>query len=150
MKSVQIWSFFRSEYGKIWTRKNFVFGHFSPSDSKHHPVKINRLHYIFVLSKLLKIRLCWFAVFTISFILTLSRILKIESVTSNILSMMTSQILKFEDSSKTRKSRWLENETLFFLQIKKNHYIHINGDMAKNSFLVEVTFKRACLPRKYL
>ena len=35
------------------------------------------------------------------------------------MSMMTSQILKFLNFRKTQKSRYLENETLFFLQIKK-------------------------------
>ena len=33
--------------------------------------------------------------------------------------MMTSQILKSMDFTKTQKSRYLENETSFFLQIKK-------------------------------
>ena len=33
--------------------------------------------------------------------------------------MMASQILKFVDFRKTQKSRYLENETLFLLQIKK-------------------------------
>ena len=33
--------------------------------------------------------------------------------------MVTSQILKFVDFTKTQKSRYLENETLLFLQIKK-------------------------------
>ena len=33
--------------------------------------------------------------------------------------MMTSQILKSAGFTKTQKSRYLENETLFFLQIKK-------------------------------
>ena len=33
--------------------------------------------------------------------------------------MMTSQILKFVDFTKTQKSRYLENETLFLFQIKK-------------------------------
>ena len=33
--------------------------------------------------------------------------------------MMTSQFLKFVDFTKTQKSRQLENETFFFLQIKK-------------------------------
>ena len=33
--------------------------------------------------------------------------------------MMTSQILKSLDFTKTRKSRYIENETLFFLQVKK-------------------------------
>ena len=33
--------------------------------------------------------------------------------------MMTSQILKSAGFTRTQKSRYLENETLFFLQIKK-------------------------------
>ena len=33
--------------------------------------------------------------------------------------MITSQILNFADSSKTQKSKYLENEILFFLQMKK-------------------------------
>ena len=33
--------------------------------------------------------------------------------------MMTSQILKSAGFTKTQKSRYLENQTLFFLQIKK-------------------------------
>ena len=33
--------------------------------------------------------------------------------------MMTSQILKFVDFTKTQKYRYLENETLFSLQMKK-------------------------------
>ena len=33
--------------------------------------------------------------------------------------MMTSQILKSVDFTKTQKSRYLENETLFLFQIKK-------------------------------
>ena len=35
--------------------------------------------------------------------------------------MITFQILKFVDFTKTQKSRYLEKETLFFLQIKKIH-----------------------------
>ena len=35
------------------------------------------------------------------------------------MSMMTSQILKFVDFTKTPQSRYLENETFFALQIKK-------------------------------
>ena len=39
------------------------------------------------------------------------------------MSMMTPQILKSMDFIKTQKSRYLENEKLFFLQIKKfNNY----------------------------
>ena len=40
---------------------------------------------------------------------------------------MMSKILKFVDSSKTRKSEHLENETLVFLQIKKKHLLHTKG-----------------------
>ena len=36
------------------------------------------------------------------------------------MSMMTLQILKFLDFTKTQKSKDLENETLFFLQIKNS------------------------------
>ena len=32
---------------------------------------------------------------------------------------LTSEILKFADFTKAQKSRYLENEALFFLQIKK-------------------------------
>ena len=41
------------------------------------------------------------------------------------------------DFTKTQKSRYLENETLFFLQIIK----FINYFIVKNSFVAEVTFK---------
>ena len=36
--------------------------------------------------------------------------------------LMASQILKSVDFTKTQKSRYLENETMFFLQIKKLTY----------------------------
>ena len=52
--------------------------------------------------------------------------------------MMTSQILKSVDFTLTQKSRYLEDETLFFLQIKK---FIIYTSRAKNSFVAEVTFK---------
>ena len=35
--------------------------------------------------------------------------------------MMMSKILKSVEFTETQKSRYLENETLFFLQIKKIH-----------------------------
>ena len=41
--------------------------------------------------------------------------------------MMMSQILKSVDFTKTQKSRYLENETLFLLQIKKNSLIVRQG-----------------------
>ena len=40
--------------------------------------------------------------------------------------MMTSQIFKFVDFTKTQESRYFQNETLFFLQIKKIQ-LHIKG-----------------------
>ena len=50
---------------------------------------------------------------------------------------MTSQILK------TQKSRYPENETLFFLQIKKFINCAARATLwQKNSFVVEETFKR--------
>ena len=53
--------------------------------------------------------------------------------------MMTSQISKFVDFTKTQKPTYLENETLFFLQI---HSLHLKDKFVpKNSFLAEVTFK---------
>ena len=48
--------------------------------------------------------------------------------------MMKLQITKFTDSSKTRKSKYFENETLF-LQITKNHFLNIKGyNIAKTEF----------------
>ena len=56
--------------------------------------------------------------------------------------MMTSQILKFVDFKETQKSRYLENETLFILQIKKFiNYTSRATLWQKNTFAVEVTFK---------
>ena len=55
---------------------------------------------------------------------------------------MTSQILKSAVFTKTEKSRYLENEILFFLQIKKpNNYTSRTTLLQKNSFVAEVTFK---------
>ena len=42
------------------------------------------------------------------------------------MAMMTSQILKSEDFTKTQKSRYLENETLFFSN-KEIHSLRIKG-----------------------
>ena len=55
--------------------------------------------------------------------------------------MMTSQILKFVDFTKTQKSRYLQNETLFLLQIKKSLTAHQWVIYGKKSFAAEVTFK---------
>ena len=53
---------------------------------------------------------------------------------------MTSQILKIVDFTKTQKSRYLDKETFFLPSNKKNSLIK-GYFMAKNSFVVEVTFK---------
>ena len=51
--------------------------------------------------------------------------------------MMTSQV----DFTKTQKSRYLENETLIFLQIKKFINYTLRATLLKkNSFVAEVTF----------
>ena len=58
-----------------------------------------------------------------------------------VMLMMTSQILKSVDFTKTQKSRYLENET-FLLQIKK--FINCASRATlwqKNIFLAEVTFR---------
>ena len=65
--------------------------------------------------------------------------------------MMTSQILKSVDFTKTQKSRYLENETLFFISNKKIHQLRIKDYfMAEISFVEEVTFNiilTSLLPR---
>ena len=55
---------------------------------------------------------------------------------------MTSQILQFVDFTKTQKSKYLESETLLFLQVKK----FINYTSRANFFLVEVTFDDTMKP----
>ena len=55
--------------------------------------------------------------------------------------MMTSQILKCVDFTKTQKSRYLENET-FFLKIKKSLNTHQGLLIAKNNSVAEVTFNK--------
>ena len=57
--------------------------------------------------------------------------------------MVTSQILKFVDFTKIQKSKYLESETLFFLQIRKfiNYTSRAKKCGKKNSFVAEVTFK---------
>ena len=55
--------------------------------------------------------------------------------------MMTSQISNSVNFTKTQKSRYLKNEALFFLQIKKIiNYLSRATFMAKYSFVAEVTF----------
>ena len=49
--------------------------------------------------------------------------------------MMTSQILKSVDFTKTKKSRHLENETLFFLQTEKFINYTARVTLLQNSFV---------------
>ena len=54
--------------------------------------------------------------------------------------MMTSQILKYVDFTKTQKSRYLKNKAIFFLQIKKIiNYTSRATLLQKNIFVAEVT-----------
>ena len=55
--------------------------------------------------------------------------------------VMTSQILKSVNITKTYKSRYLENKTLFFSLNKKNNYTSRVTLLQKNSFVVEVACK---------
>ena len=55
--------------------------------------------------------------------------------------MTTSQILKSVHFTKTQKSRYLKNEKMFFLQIKKIINCTLSATLLqKNNFVVEVTF----------
>ena len=59
------------------------------------------------------------------------------------MSVMTPQILKFVDFTKTQRSRYIENQTLLFLQIKVKLLITHQGLLyGKNIFVAEVTFKK--------
>ena len=51
------------------------------------------------------------------------------------MSMMTSQILKSVDFTKIQKSRYLENETLLFVQIKNFINYALRGILLRNIFL---------------
>ena len=53
---------------------------------------------------------------------------------------MMSQIVKSMDFTKTHQSRYLRNETLFFLQILIN-YLSRATIPQKNNFVVKVSFK---------
>ena len=56
--------------------------------------------------------------------------------------MVASQILKYVDFTKTQKSRYVNNETLLFVQIKKNSLSTHKGLIyGKNSFAADITFK---------
>ena len=60
--------------------------------------------------------------------------------------MMTSQILKSVDFTKTQKSRYLENKILFFLQIIKFIDSVSKANLRqRNSFVAEVTFSKFIL-----
>ena len=50
------------------------------------------------------------------------------------MSMMTSQILKCVNYTKTQKSRYLKNETLFFLQIKNHTHVKKVGHTSEFLF----------------
>ena len=58
------------------------------------------------------------------------------------MSKMTSKILKFLDFIKTQKSRYLEKERLFFLQIKNSLITHLGLRFNKKDSAAEVVFKR--------
>ena len=51
------------------------------------------------------------------------------------MSMMTSQILKSVDFTKIQKSRYLENETLLFVQIKNFINYALRGILLRNIVL---------------
>ena len=56
--------------------------------------------------------------------------------------VITSQILKFVDLTKTQKSRYLEKEILTFLDMKKINTLYMKGYfIAKNSFVAEITLQ---------
>ena len=57
--------------------------------------------------------------------------------------MLTSQILRSVDFTKTQKSRYLESKTLFFLQNKKINYTSwATLKYIKIVYFVEVTFNK--------
>ena len=55
--------------------------------------------------------------------------------------MMTSQILESAGFTKTQKSKYLKNGTLFFLLMKKIIYYTSRATLLQKSFVAEVTFK---------
>ena len=57
------------------------------------------------------------------------------------MSKMMSQIFKFLDFTKSQKPRYFENETLFFLQIKKFINYTSKATLQQKSFIVGVSFK---------
>ena len=55
--------------------------------------------------------------------------------------MVMSQILKLVNFTKTQKSRYLENETLFFLQIQNFISYTSRAALWQKTLVAEVTFK---------
>ena len=55
--------------------------------------------------------------------------------------LVKSQILKLVNFTKTQKTRYLENETLFFFKLKNLLITSRVALLQKNSFAAEVTFK---------
>ena len=55
--------------------------------------------------------------------------------------MVPSQILQSVDFTETKKSRYLENETFFFLQMKKFINHTSRATLWQKTFVAEVTFK---------
>ena len=65
--------------------------------------------------------------------------------------MLTSQILQFVDFTKTQKSKYLQNETLFFLQIKQ--FINDTSRTTlwqKNTFGSRGNLQENAMPKKRL
>ena len=56
--------------------------------------------------------------------------------------MMMSQIFKFVNFTKTQKSSYLQNEVLFFLQIRKFINYASRATLWENTFVAEVIFIR--------
>ena len=59
------------------------------------------------------------------------------------MSLLTSQILKFVDLTKTKESRYLENDTFFFSNKKINYTSR--ATLWQNSFVAGVTFNKAAI-----
>ena len=55
--------------------------------------------------------------------------------------MVSSQVFKSVNFTKLQKSTYLENKTLFFLQIKKLISYTSRATLWQNSFVAEATFK---------
>ena len=65
--------------------------------------------------------------------------------------MVTSQSLKFEDFARTQIFKYLKNQTLLSLQIKKNSFIVLQSQsITKYSFVMEVTFDLIFLIKLFL